>query len=674
MLGSGSNLPTARAAAAARDACVLQLYQRSMVSRAVVSRSLNLGEGALPRSLVRRVCHDAGHGPVGLPWLVRWPHLPGSTARFSTQPEAERAALASYLLADGLRRAVLALEGQPPPDDDAEEDQEGQRQQRQQPLGPAERAELLVGFAIARSAGGRSAQPPPPPASGDAAALEAWAPEACLAEEGLAGSEERQRRLCRTPEGRLTLGIASHSRRHEALAATRPGVLRQPHMPTDHYLMGLSRPLAAVVLHRCSPLQLLDRRGHLDHRRPLSWSTAQCTEVLWLDNLDLICWEDNLEKGSLGVRLRQTADGSGIHFEHVTRRGEPTIPIEPGSAEYQAIMQHLAACAEEAARRRQLIEEVGGPDRRCPCVCAYERGEALSPRQVEHLDHFLADDVYRFVVEFAAGTVEEEMIPASAVLSTGVLGDPQRFLPASLPQRRDGMLVPGAQRSTHTADSDEEGGSGSDSEGDEAAQAQAQAPPRRRLNANLEELLAGGVDAWAAQLPASIPQGVRTLMRESALLELRRRFRLAEAVVRQEEEQRQAAQQAAQRQAAERQRLRQQWELRAAEQARQRQQQRERAAAAAAEVERLAAEAAASSQRQAAQRAARAISSQMFAIKQGYGEGSPQHERAYRLRLQLLQRAGVPMQPIYGERQAMECALLRRHLEEQESGSKRRRQ
>lgn len=52
-----------------------------------------------------------------------------------------------------------------------------------------------------------------------------------------------------------------------------------------------------------------------------------------------------------------------------------------------------------AACTRQLMDEVGGPDRQCPCgVCAYRRGEALTPRQVAHLDHYVFDDVHRFVV------------------------------------------------------------------------------------------------------------------------------------------------------------------------------------------------------------------------------------------------------------------------------------
>lgn len=265
--------------------------------------------------------------------------------------------------------------------------------------------------------------------------------------------------------------------------------------------------------------------------------------------------------------------------------------------------------------------------------------------------------------------MQEELITASAVLSTCVLGDPQRFLPASLPQRRDGMLVPGAQRSTHTAaseDEDEEGsGSDSDSEGEE--EAGAAPPPRRCLPANLDELLAGGVDAWAARLPASIAPGVRTLMRESALLELRRRFRLAQAVEREVEEERQAVQ----RQATQRRQHTLAQRRNLAGQAQQRQQQWERAVAALAEVERLASETMATRQQQPAQRAARAISLLALAIRQGYGEGSPQDERAFSLRLRLLQQPGVPMQPIYGEREAMECALLRRHLE---PGSKRQRQ
>lgn len=261
------------------------------------------------------------------------------------------------------------------------------------------------------------------------------------------------------------------------------------------------------------------------------------------------------------------------------------------------------------------------------------------------------------------------MFPASVVLSLGVLGDAQRFFPASLPQRRDGMLVPGAQRSTHAAASEEEGGGGGQQGGAAAV------PARRRLPPNLGELLGRGVAAWAAQLPPSIPQHMRTLMQESALLELRRRFQLAEVVVQEEAEQQQQ-QRARQRRAP----ARRQAELSAAEKWRARREQLERAAAALAEIEQLAADGLAAADaatvlrelRQAAQRAYSAILLRMFAVREGYGLWSPEHQRAYGLYLRMQKLAGVPMQLIYSAEEAEECALLRHYLAQ--GSNKRQRQ
>lgn len=59
-------------------------------------------------------------------------------------------------------------------------------------------------------------------------------------------------------------------------------------MPPDHYFRGLSREQAVVVVEQQSELSLLDCDGHLDHRKPLCWGTAQSTDVLQLDNIDLI--------------------------------------------------------------------------------------------------------------------------------------------------------------------------------------------------------------------------------------------------------------------------------------------------------------------------------------------------------------------------------------------------
>ena len=285
LLGSGSGFPSARAAPAARDERLQQLCRQGRVSSAVVQRTLNLAEGSLPRSRVRGVNHSASHAPAGMPWYARLPHLGGTRARFPTQRAAETAVLASYLTADSLRRAVLMLQGEPAEEEDGQDGGQ-QRQRRQRPLGPAERAELVVGLATARSVQG--ARPPQPPALEDAAGLAAWPEEACLAEEGLRGSEARERRVARTRGGRLLLCTASSIRRHEALAATRRGLLREPHMPPEHYFGGLSREQAVVVVEQQSELSLLDCDGHLDHRKPLCWGTAQSTDVLQLDNIDLI--------------------------------------------------------------------------------------------------------------------------------------------------------------------------------------------------------------------------------------------------------------------------------------------------------------------------------------------------------------------------------------------------
>ena len=78
------------------------------------------------------------------------------------------------------------------------------------------------------------------------------------------------------------------------------------------------------------------------------------------------------------------------------------------------------------------------------------------------------------------------MIPSSAVLSTGVLGDPACYLSASLPQLRDGMLCPGAQRSSHAEAAAEEGGS-------------YQPPAQRSLPADLPALIAACVQDWATK-------------------------------------------------------------------------------------------------------------------------------------------------------------------------------
>lgn len=62
----------------------------------------------------------------------------------------------------------------------------------------------------------------------------------------------------------------------------------------------------------------------------------------------------------------------------------------------------------------------------------------------------------------------------------------------------------------------------------------------------------------------------------------------------------------------------------------------------------------------------------MFAVKDGYDRGS-QHQRAYKLWVDLLKVGAVRMQPIYSEREAEEYALLRPFLP-QDSDKRQRQQ
>lgn len=47
---------------------------------------------------------------------------------------------------------------------------------------------------------------------------------------------------------------------------------------------------------------------------------------------------------------------------------------------------------------RRLADEVGNAVRPCQCgICAYERGEQLSPRQARHLEVFVLDSIFRCI-------------------------------------------------------------------------------------------------------------------------------------------------------------------------------------------------------------------------------------------------------------------------------------
>ncbi len=240
-----------------------------------------------------------------------------------------------------------------------------------------------------------------------------------------------------------------------------------------------------------------------------------------------------------------------------------THSLHSATTSLQAILQLQAESGPAAAATRLLADEIGGPDRQCCCaICAYLRGEALTPRQRQQLRDYLEDGPFRYVLRYArslggfpswaawlqpacgmhrgcrwrvaggacptpclrsthatcrafqltlAGisrwctsalalphalslappylphvAVAEEVIPSSVVLSTGVLGDPARYLPASLPQLRDGMLCPGAQRSTHAEAAAEQGGA-------------YQPPAQRSLPADLPALIAACVQDWATK-------------------------------------------------------------------------------------------------------------------------------------------------------------------------------
>lgn len=233
---------TALAAAAAPDARLRQLHSQGQLTDDQLARRLSLGDEAQPRSRVRGVSYCRTGAPAGRPWRLR---LQQQEAYFTTRQDAELAALAILLLPlEQQLQTERLLEGQAAGG-------EGQHQLHRQ-LGPLEAAQLLVSLHVAGSAGSGADEPPAPPTLDAAAEPGQWTPEACQAEEGLAGSASRQRRFCLTLEGTLLLRLGDHYRRFDALAAVSPGVLRPARMPMEHLLERLQPQQAVQLLHRLS--------------------------------------------------------------------------------------------------------------------------------------------------------------------------------------------------------------------------------------------------------------------------------------------------------------------------------------------------------------------------------------------------------------------------------------
>ena len=91
-----------------------------------------------------------------------------------------------------------------------------------------------------------------------------------------------------TRTGWLRLRVARHQQRFHCLGFSRPGVLRAPWMPVEHFFLGLSPEQAALVL-RLRAEQLGEEPpplSQLDHRWPVVMQHAQDASGLALDGID----------------------------------------------------------------------------------------------------------------------------------------------------------------------------------------------------------------------------------------------------------------------------------------------------------------------------------------------------------------------------------------------------
>lgn len=277
-------LLSAEAAARAHDAQLREWRRQGLLTPDEVNSRLNFaveeGELVVPRSRVRGVHFERDTRL----WTVR-PVLPGGVRapRWYSSPSqqaAEVAAVRVYRMPGVMPRAVELLGGS--------------ASQQRRTLGSVEVAELAVALSLRMPVAAEEQQTP--------------LPEEEIAAQGL----DSPRRHLR-PEQDLQQRLAQHERRHESLCGTRPGVMREPHMPVEHLLLGLTPEQAVVVLHRRSG-QLgapLFPCCHLDHRRPLAWADGRLSaaEACSLDCLDPMDGWGSRAAGD--VRVGWTGDGCG---------------------------------------------------------------------------------------------------------------------------------------------------------------------------------------------------------------------------------------------------------------------------------------------------------------------------------------------------------------------------